>query len=261
MKKNRFYTPKMRWQPKGTSETIYEPSIAQSLVFGQTAAAELVDPLIDNLKHAWMMNDDGTQTDEVSTKDLNAGNSPVRVAGKIGFAQQYASGVARRHWNSVAPAWGSNNWDFALSLWVRTDAQPTTIDWYYFNVENNTGNVISVRQYLPTGNLMVYLSPDSGTTQYIVESNVTPTNGVWYHVMMQYIQDTSIQMWVNNVNKGTTGAAGGYANGRVVTGARVWSGTGSGNVSVDAIHFWDNYALTSDDRAYMFNSGAGRELF
>lgn len=238
----------------------YRPPV---LLAGHRGIADDVDPFYGSLKHAWMMNDIGTQTDEVSTKHLNARNSPTRVTGKINYAQQYTQGSAKCHYHSVAPAWGANNWDWALSLWIRSDATPTTIDWYFFNVENNTGNTLSVRHYVSENKIIGYLSPDSGSTQYICTAHGigAVSVGTWYHVILQYIKDTSLTLWVNNTLQQSQFADGGYANGRVVTGARVWTGTGSGNCSVDAIHFWDNYELTSEERAYMYNSGSGRELF
>lgn len=237
-----------------------EANALNTMGLTHASTGEKVDPLLGSLKHAWMMNDDGVQTDEVSTKDLFAGNSPTRVTGKIGFAQKYASGLARRHYHHLAPAWGANNWDWAISLWVRTDIAPSSVSWYYFNVENNTGNTLSITHDFGNNRILAILSPDSGSTQYIASALAAPVAGTWYHVMVQYKTDTSLQLWINNVSQQSIAAAGGYANGRVVVGARVWNGTQSGDCSVDAIHFWDNYELTSDDRAYLYNSGAGREL-
>lgn len=237
---------------------LYRPS---PIVSGHRAIDD-VDPFIGSLKHAWMLNDVGAQTDGTGNgKDLVARNSPTRVTGKISYAQTYNTGAVC-HYHAVAPAWGANNWDWALSLWIRSNVAPSSVDHYFFNVENNTGDTISIRHYIATNRFIGVMSHDSGSTQSICSANVlgAPSLTTWYHVILQYKKDATLQMWVNNVFQQGQSATGGYANGRVVVGARKWDGTQSRPVSVDAIHFWDNYELSSDERAYMYNSGAGREL-
>lgn len=256
----------MTWGPKGDVSIITEPTIAQGLIFGQTSSAEKVDPLMDNLSHMYPMDETGDQTDLGEYDggyDLTARNSPTKVAGKISDAQQYDTGAVNHYIYNELGHPGDQNRSFSLSCWLRTDTTPPTVSWYYFNQYDYDDDIdsLAIKHDFASGKFGIVMQKSSTDPQYAFTLNLAIVQGTWYHVIVVYTSGSTLAAWVNNSTTNSAAADYGRAtNSHTCFGSRKLDGTGSGEVSVDAFHWWQNYTLTADDRAYMYNSGTGREL-
>jgi hypothetical protein len=237
---------------------IYLPTLSESLIFGQSLSYELVDPLVDNLLALWKCEESGNLTDSVNGYTLTARNSPTQITGKVGYGQQYSQTNISCHYKLAGL--GGNNNSFTVCLWVKSIAAPDSGDNFYFVLENNTGMTFYIRHSLSNAKHLCGLSPDSGSTHYNVSGDDVIVVGTWYFILVEYTSNVSLTLWINNVQTDSIAASGGRAVGRIVLGASKYDGTGADDVQVDAIHWWDNYLLDSDERTYMYNSGNGREL-
>lgn len=234
------------------------------ILSGHRGIVDDADPLMANLSHMYPLDEVGAQTDLGSVGyDLIARNSPSKVTGKVGDAQQYDTGAVNHYiYNELAHP-GDQNRSFSLSCWLRTDTVPPSVSWYFFNQYDYDDDIdsLAIKHDFSVGKFAIALQRSSGDPQYAFSLNLAIVPGTWYHVMVVYTAGATLEAWVNNSTYNGLGADYGRAtNVHTTFGSRKLNGSGSGKVSVDAFHWWQDYTLTSDDRAYMYNSGVGREL-
>lgn len=234
---------------------------ADNSLSGMTVASTgvKVDPLLDSLLVMYRMAETGDQTDYgYLNRPLTARNSPTKVTGKVGDAQQYAYATDCCHYN--ISGLGANNNSFSLNMWVRSNSAPSSVANYFFCLENASGQTFRITHSVVTNKFVVMLSPDYGSSGVTLSSINTVSIGTWYNVSLAYVQDTGLYFYLNNVWQNQGFAEDGRPAHRMVFGAQNYGGLHSRLVSVDAFHWFESYVLDSAERTYMYNGGAGREL-
>ncbi|MGA2093242.1 MAG: LamG domain-containing protein [Sedimentisphaerales bacterium] len=190
------------------------------------------------------------------------------VAGKIGNAINFngTNNMARFGGSTVTNyADGNytildwNNTDWSISLWAKQDA--------------NTGrqDLIGNGKF-STGGATAYWTLGVGLTGYLILSNYNQQLsypgtfrlpytylGNWHHYLLTYSASTCIMtVYLDGVAKGTKAFSGiniGDIKNLLSIGGEGW---GYWNGDIDAV-FVFNKVLTTDEIAYLYNSGDGRE--
>lgn len=243
-----------------TGEKVISASAADSIAATQASTGVKVNPLMDNLTHLWKMQETGTREDSVGSLDLIKYNSPTRITGRIGFGTGFPeSALSHLYANGSRINPGNNNFEIIFWVkWFRVDdfgdldllvewaTEPTTA---VFRLWYNTGSSIyrwSCGGGMPTKSLAR------------VQNN-------WVMVNVFFNTVTNLSGIAVNNGAFTTAAATGYPNAGgsshdLVIGAYSTGVSFNDSISVDSVHVWEGYNLTSTERTYMYNTGFGREL-
>ena len=149
--------------------------------------------------------------------------------------------------------------DFSISLWFRRE---TTVSNGYVLVIANTDNSDYILIGLSGGKVFGWIKGGGSGTDYLVGSTPLSIN-TWYHAILTYKNSTdTAEIFINNTSEASdnTPAIGDFTGatphnldiGCFKASSDWWKG------QADNVHIW-NKVLSSDERAYLYNSGTGRE--
>jgi putative flippase GtrA len=144
---------------------------------------------------------------------------------------------------------------WTISFWVKF----TTVGGYTFvHKGDNTSN--GDEYLIRCLSTQLFVTVTNSATQATLTATVNWATGTWYHVVAVFDDAANtITAWVNNSQAGTPQAATGFSQngGNSFNIGRRSTGTGYLNGVIDSVQIWKR-ALTSAERAYLYNSGAGR---
>jgi hypothetical protein len=231
------------------------------------------ETLGNDLNFFWCMEEASgdTITDEVENWNgtLAGTTKPTRVTGKIGNGIQFSdtTSTLNRIETSILSSsdWRSAN-GYAFAFWFNPNwsTSGTGYDRVITKAGSSSASVtdFTIQQDGTNSKLAFYQA--SSTTHYGVVSG-SLTNGTWYLVIAQW-DGTKIELFINNESQGTSdvNSINNNSTRKLLVGA-IFDGTSTTNIQsitllngkVDEIGNWKR-ALTSDERAFIYNGGAGR---
>ena len=222
------------------------------------------DPIGDALRADavayWTMNEaSGVRNDSVGINDLDPQNIPASVAGKVSNAARFVSVDSQSL--TVSPSFDTLATDFTWALWVKLRNKVTTQD-FVARVNTDSGDDEYVIQYADEYDRILL-----STTQISVRANNygSPAVDTWLFVVCSFEEGTPIDTLKISINNGvanTQTTTGNQAAGDSVLSIGAGEGWGwhYSDSDVDEVAFWKRL-LTTDELAYLYNSGAGRALF
>lgn len=214
---------------------------------------------------AWNLNElSGTRSDEIGSFDLTDVNTVGNNTGIISNAAQFVEANDEAlTWADTGVQLSTNDADFTITAWAYLDSKPAAS---MTVVANSIASPASTK-YLLWWNQSVdrfqFLSSLVSGISVLDSVIGSPSLDTWYFFVCWY--DTNDSNFHMEINGGATQDGGGVEtfNGNASQfqiGGRPNIGGGSGywDGRIDAVTFWKR-VLTSDERATMYNSGAGRE--
>jgi len=222
------------------------------------------DPIGDVLRADavayWTMNEtSGARNDSVGSNDLDPQNIPASVAGKVLNAARFISVDSQSL--TVSPSFDTLATDFTWALWVKLRNKVITQD-LVARVNTDSGDDEYVIQYSAESDRILL-----STTQVSVKGDNygSPAVDTWLFVVCSFEEGTPIDTLKISINNGAGNTQA--TEGNQAAGDSVLSiGAGEGwdwhysDSDVDEVAFWKRL-LTTDELAYLYNSGAGRALF
>lgn len=140
--------------------------------------------------------------------------------------------------------------DKTYSLWIRSDGSATTTTENIFDNLDATNKGFQIRQNLNTVGDDLHVVVDDS---YDIDSNIIPTIGTWYHILVTESSGTTT-FYLNNVNVGSTPHVStvttvdfNLGRGNKYT-TRLWNG------AIDQVMIFDR-ALNSTERTELYNGG------
>lgn len=140
--------------------------------------------------------------------------------------------------------------DKTYSLWIRSDGSATTTTENIFDNLDATNKGFQIRQNLNTVGDDLHVVVDDS---YDIDSNIIPTVGTWYHILVTESSGTTT-FYLNNVNVGSTPHVStvttvdfNLGRGNKYT-TRLWNG------AIDQVMIFDR-ALNTTERTELYNSG------
>ncbi len=215
--------------------------------------------LLNGLISFWKLEEAtaATRNDSVGTNNLADNLSVAQVTGKLGFGAGFTA--ASSQFLSIADN---------ASLSLGTDQAFTWAFWYNPTTNNTTQGIIQKWSNFssnPTSEYGFYLfssqlilTVGNGTISASA-STAPPSNGSWHFIVGWYDRaGQTVNIQVDNGTIVSTSWTGGTQD----SAAALWFGkTNFGdflNGSLDAVGFWKR-TLTTAERTFLWNSGAGRE--
>ena len=184
-------------------------------------------------------------------------NTVTSAAGKQGNAAQFAAGsseklgIADNIWLSMGDI------DFAIGLWFQiTDVSALR----HIFAKSNTALLFEYRLRYNNGSGRIeWRVSGAGTAETSLVSGVLSAD-TWYFVFVWHdATNNVIGMRVDDGADGTAAHTTGVANGinDFILGGQM-AGTQYFTGLIDEVAVWKNYIPTTDERAWLYNSGAGR---
>lgn len=206
----------------------------------------------------------GSRADSYGTNTLSPTNTPGNAAGISGNAAAFVGASSQQIVVADNASLRSGNIDHTISAWVypgsvtglqciacKADSDTANFDGYEFMLYLNGTNVVFLVSKGTGG---------TGNNTDTISSDVTVSTNTWYYVE-GYFNATGgiLGVAVNTTVKTKTSATiPGTTTGSFRIGAIQSNYYLTGRV--DEVSFWKRL-LTTDERAYLYNSGAGRTLF
>jgi Concanavalin A-like lectin/glucanases superfamily len=188
--------------------------------------------------------------------DVTGYTGPGWLAGSAGWTSGEAGASAlalngtKGTWGAVAATPIDTSASFAVDAWVKLNSLSGNQTF----VSSYGSNVSPFYLQLAGGRFAFTTRPSdsTGATASSVSSTVTPTTGVWYHVLGTFDASAgSISLYVNGSLQGSASAASVYrVKGATALGSAVWSWTPGDfvNGAIDEVHLY-NRTLTSAEIA------------
>lgn len=235
-----------------------------------TVAIDVVD-LSTNLISLWHLDEaSGDATDSWGSNTLTGNASPGSTAGKFSNCRTFTSGSSQYFSKASNASLITGNIDFTFSGWVYLSSVPSNNDAYSLFTKDSDSPASS-RDYTidffrndsspSAGGFRFYLNGGGGGAP-IVSTGYTgySTTGQWYHLIAWHdaAADTiNIQVDGTVFTANTSGTVPQTGSGQFRLGARQYTGFNNPlNGRLDEVAFWKR-KLTTTERAYLFNSGAG----
>lgn len=214
--------------------------------------------VIDNLKAYWSLEEtSGTRADAHGSNDLTDVNTVTSTTGIQGTAASFdsANTESLEVSDPVDLRLGSDT-SFTMAGWLRVPSAANTPVWA--KASPFGGNQIEYLLRYDADNLRFRFFLQDGAVAH--NHSVSLSSATWYFVIMWHdaAADT-INVQVNNGTASSTSHTGGttyYSGSLFALGRQAGSG-GTFTGDLDEVGFWDR-ALTSDERTWLYNSGAGR---
>lgn len=214
--------------------------------------------------HWWDLDDDGVWSDDVGSWALTeAGTVTVATGNGPGgqdTCNQTVGSTSRLDLASKNPTSEGFNGPWSFSIWANFASFNTGSNGnWVMNWRGSTGSTIFFQQmYSGTTFDQFYLTGPSAAPQ--IGSTITEATGTWYH-FAGTSDGTTLEFWINGASQGT-GTEGAVPNAvqPFCIGNGAWSATSFTNFYgyVAMAGLW-TAQLTSDDIAYLYNSGSGRQ--
>lgn len=198
----------------------------------------------------------GTRSDSYGTNHLTDNNTVTQATGKVGNAAQFTR--ANAEYLSIADnaSLSMGDIDFTIACWVRWDTLIANSDGL---VTKWGGTANEYALFYNSGASRIAFGVDGGTGLVTVAANAlgAPATGTWYFVVAWH---DSVANTINiQVNNGTINSAA-HAVGVQDSNGTFTLGQIAGQYldgRLDGVAVWKR-TLTSDERAYLYNGGAGQ---
>jgi hypothetical protein len=199
-----------------------------------------------------------TRNDSVGTNHLADNATVTQVAGKVGNCASFASASSQSLTIASNSSLQVNQTSMTLSFWAQLAS--VGANRAFIGKYTGAGNFEYIAQYT-SFNTRIGFAFNGGT----VYSDLlgAPSLDTWYHIVCGYNHAAQqLFVYVNN-NAGNTSV---HTDGTLAsTGVLALGKAGNTSTSfhnglLDAAGFWNGYAFTPTDVAFMYNGGNGREL-
>jgi hypothetical protein len=212
--------------------------------------------ITDNLISFWEL-DDANDDVVASANDLTNNNVVTFVTGKVGNAANFVRASSQSLSDADTASLSTGDIDFTICAWAR----------FTSHVGLDIGLVgrwdaSSQQEYflgLPNGNPPTFYVSTTGGDAVSIGSAATVTTATWYFIVVWH---DSVGNTINiQVDNGTADGVS-HSGGVYDSTAAFRLGTNGGSSwfldgDLDQVGFWKR-VLTSDERTYLYNSGAGR---
>lgn len=214
----------------------------------------------DNLTHLWKMEESsGTRYDAVGNLDMIAANSPSRYPFISSYGLRCAAGNTSYLYKRDRINPGNNN--FHILLWIRwndtSDLGDLDIMTEYY--DEYTGYAFRFWYNTSAG---LYRWSCGGGTPGIYQGRVVNTR-IMVDMYFNTVTNRAGLAFDNGTHAEAVAVSYPTTNNPdpalLFASARIGSFQTQG-IDIDAVHVWEDYILTQDDRDYMWNSGVGRQL-
>jgi hypothetical protein len=201
----------------------------------------------------------GARADGWSTNDLTDNNTVGFDAGIINNSAGFSS--SNTEWLSIADnpelSLGSNT-SFTLAAWI----YPTVggSNKAFIDKGPNVGSQ-NGHEFRLGRTTVIEFDVGNGSSFQTVSSESTSTNN-WYFVVAWHDPDNdTISLQINNSTIYTNTWAGGTqdTSGSLALGRRGDFSGGYWDGRIDQVAYWTDQIIGSDDRTWLYNSGAGRD--
>ena len=236
-------------------------TLSEILTVNDNAEASVLAGIYANLQATWAMNEvSGVRYDNSGKgNNLSDYNTVGSVAGKISNAAYFVKANSECLYRVP---WNPGDIDFTFAGWVYLRDKSVNQHILY---EYATGASRYRLLYNKTTDTFRFsVSTDGTNNVYIDAGNLgSPAINTWYWICCYHDSvNNKIGIKINALAANTEGFYGGIYTGgtdhEFVIGA--WSKTlGPADVNVDSTQYWTRL-LSDDEKAYMYNSGNGREL-
>jgi len=206
--------------------------------------------LTDNLVAGYKLDD---LTDSEGSYTLTNNNSVTFSAGIVGDAADYGTSNTNKSLSNASTL-GITTGDITVSWWHKT---PASLNNQLGIVQMMKNSGFSFGAWFDYGNNRV-CGMNHNNTDCTGVGSFTPSTSTWYHFIVTrtsagscvlYIDNSSTHTWTNNL----TGDADRFTIGENNRGD--WQTDGM----IDSTYVW-NKIISSDERAEMYNGGAGYEI-
>lgn len=240
----------------------------QQASFGMVAQASdpIGDALRADVKAYWKFDDSGLLNDATGRGNTWTNNGNVASAtGKIG--QAIAPNGTEQYLSRVSTAdLTVGNGSFTIAGWIYITAflGAEVGEGALFWKSDNTADEIYLSIQNATRVIVFYTNDGDNYTSVFVPTSGQLSAEQWYFVeAWRNLNDTTINIRLNNSDSQSMGTAGTNPTTSATTSIGAYAGgthTNRFNGRVDEMGFWHR-VLTTDERAYLYNSGAGRTLY
>jgi hypothetical protein len=222
------------------------------------AQAEPNAALTDNLVACWTLNEtSGTRSDAVGSNHLTDNNTVGYAGGVVDNAASFVAANSEYLSINDNAALSTGDIDYTIAAWVYLDATGKA---HGIASKFGTGGSREYRLEIDTANKPTFAVSGDGTAYTTVTGEDALSGSEWYYLVAWH--DSSGNTLSIQTNNGTP-ASTAHSSGSYDTGAAFI--VGARNVStglymdgrVDGLVIWKR-VLTSDERAWLYNSGSGR---
>lgn len=241
---------------------------------GKGGGGIAASPLYTRLQDYYTLDEtSGNAADSIGGNTLTANNSPGTAAGIISNARTFNTANASAQFFSASSSLTALKFlqtTFSISLWVKVNQN---------FINNQSGKGIFKKSNLTTGTnrgwaifedivgqggILFGCSPDGTSgSQVDLLSSTSIQADTWYNIVVYRNFGVEIGIAINNELNGyeTTPYTGNIAD----TAAAVNLGPSdrtiaTGLMTIDEIAIWTNFIPSSNQLAWLYNSGAGRSL-
>lgn len=188
---------------------------------------------------------------------LTNNNSTSFGAGKVGNCANF-SAASRQSLSRAGSDLDITTTDYAFSFWFKV----ATDDKILFS--KGADGSLGYSMYVSTGGLLQWNHVASGSGDLNTgTSGVDASDNAWHHCAVNGDRDGNASIYIDNVLRGSNSIAAATGTLAVATAFMLGDFPSPDielNGSLDEFGFWRRL-LTSDERDYLYNAGAGRSLY
>lgn len=224
-----------------------------------------LDPLLVSARAKitshWALNEDsGAALDSVGSLNLTANNNPLGVTGKVGKGRQIVPASSQSLTIADNAALRVQNASFAIYCWFNV-ASSASSQYLVSKAASSTATAVEYGLRVATNGAIGMLKSDGSLSPIL--GGATITYNVWNFVAFWYdLALNTMYIQLNNGAINSLAANTGFAGtGDFAIGKLGAAASNYANGIIDEVSFAKGDFLTADERAFLYNSGAGRAIY